>query len=271
MSKKQIIFLLLFLLLSGLPAAADESSLTDPRQARIAVIVPEIHITAQIPDPAGETAILKKFLEAGFTRMVDQNQIEKIRNSNVVKELIRGDTQAAIGLGLQLGVDIIIVGEAFSELVGRVQGNMFSCRARVEVRAIRTDNAQIIAATGEHAGGVDLTEFTASKMSLNNAGELAGRYMVEQILKQGERTVNSVKLTVTGIPSFSRVNDLVKALRGLNGVETVRIDEYTAGVATLDLTVSVSVQTLAAMMSDLSSPRMEIVEISGSAMRISIR
>ena len=275
MRRKQIIFLLLFLLLSGLPAAvaasADDSNLQDPRQARIAVIIPEVHITRRIPDPAGETAIIRKLLEAGFTRVVDQNQINKIRDSDVVKALIKGDVTAAQGLAEQLGVDYIMVGEAFSEFVGNVTGGMISCRARVEARIIRTDNARIIAANGFHAGGTDLAEFTAAKRALNNAGEKMGGYMVEQLVKRGDSTVSGVKLTITGISNYSKLREIETALGGLKGVETVRRSEYGNGVATFDLTVNISVQTLADRISNMSEPRMEVTETSGSALKASVR
>jgi len=302
-------FLLLFLLLSGFSTAQAQ---TDIQQSRIAVIIPEFHLSApmqnlmqepttskstsgkqkssptdlsaatsidrntyavpvKIPDPAGETAIIRKLLEAGFTRVVDQVQVEKIRDSDVVKQLVSGDSEAAIDIGLQLGVDIIIIGEAFSELAGRLPGGLISCRARVETRAVMTDNGRILTASGFHAGGVDLTEATAAKTSLNNAGEMTGDYIVEQFLKHGGGGASGVKLTVSGISSYSRLTELEKALRGLKGVENVRINEYVGGVATLDLDVAVPVKTLATMISGISVPRLEVTEISGSAIKASMR
>ena len=41
------------------------------RNAKIAVVIPEEHIRYRIPDPAGETAVVKKFLEAGFQNIID--------------------------------------------------------------------------------------------------------------------------------------------------------------------------------------------------------
>jgi len=246
-------------------------SLQDPRQARIAVIIPEVHLTRYIPDPAGETAIIRKLLEAGFTRVVDKNQVDKIRESDAVKAVLRGDFSAATGIGQQLGVDYIMVGEAFSEAVGPVGGGLFSCRARVEARIIRTDNARIIATNGFHAGGVDLTESTSAKMALNNAGEMMGDYMVKQLLSAGGSTASGVKLTVTGVQSFAKVNELQKALSGIKGVDSVRVNEYNNRVATVDISTSLSVQALAASIGDLRAPRLEVTEVSGSAMKVSMR
>jgi len=270
MRGKQIIFLPLFLLLLGLPStlAAQVEELRDPR---IAVIVPEIHITRPAPDPAGETAIVRKLLEAGFSRIVDKNQVEAIRRSDVGKALLNGDTSAAIRIGVQFGIDYILVGEAFSEFVGTLPGGLFSCRARLEARLIKTDNAQIVAANGFHAGGADITELTASKKSLNNAGELMGDYMVEQLTNAAGKAETGVKLTITGISSFSKVSEIQKALRGIKGVKNVYMREYSGGVATIDLDVTISPQALAERMSEIRAPRMEVTEISGNAMKVSAR
>jgi len=245
--------------------------LQDPRQARIAVIIPEVHLTRSIPDPAAETAIIRKLLEAKFTRVVDQNQINKIRESDNVKALLRGDTGAAKSLGTRLGVDYIMVGEAFSESVGTLAGGMFSCRARVEARIIRTDNARIIATSGFHAGGADLTEATSAKVALNNAGEMMGDYMVKQLISAGGSVASGVAITATGALSFNKVSALEKALRGVNGIESVRLNDYSNGVATYDINTNVSVQVLADGIGGIQSPRVEVTEVSGSALKVLVR
>jgi hypothetical protein len=255
----------------GSGASTPASTLTDPRLTRIAVIIPEIHISAPIPDPAGETAIIRKLLDAGFKRVVDKAQVEKIRNTNMVKALIGGDLSAATTIGLQLGVDVIIVGEAFSEAVGRVQGNMFSCRARVEARAVRTDNATIIAAHGFHAGGVDLVEFNSAKVALNNAGEMMGDYMAQKILERGATTEGGITLTVRGVHSFSRLTDLMKAIKAVKGVQEARQSEYTPPTAVIDLTTSLPAQVLADQFGNIKAPRIEVTGTTQSTIDITLR
>jgi len=262
---------ILFLLMLGLPAAwAQIGALQNPR---IAVIVPETHIKAGeksvVSDPVGESAIIRKLLEAGFDRVVDKNQIDKIRESDVVKQLIVGDTAAAAALGTQLGVDYILVGEAFSEFVGTVGGGLVSCRSRLDARLIKTDNGQILATNGFTASGADIAEFTASKKSLNSSGEKMGDYMIERFRNYAGKTATGARLTITGVSSFSKVSELEKNLRGLNGVTNVYIREYNAGVAAIDLDITVSVQTLANGMSGIKG--LEVTEISGSAMKASMR
>lgn len=144
----------------------------------IMVIIPEIHIQRRIPDPAGETEIIRKFTEAGF-RVVDPSVYDDIRNSEKVLSAAKDASQAQM-IGRQFGADIIIIGEAFSERAAN-QGNMITCRARVEARAVSTKDATIIAANGTHAGGADITESSSSKVSLANAGALMADYLLERM------------------------------------------------------------------------------------------
>jgi len=247
--------------------------LQDPR---IAVIIPEVHLSRQIPDPAGETAIIKKLLEAGFTRLVDQNRIAAIRKNDIVKSLMNGDVATAKSIATQFGVDYIMVGEAFSDEVPEIPGDnlggLKSCRARVEARLIRADTGQIVATNGIHAGGVDITVATAAKKALSNAGEKMGDYMVEQLMKFGGNMEKNIKLTVTGITSFLKVSEAEKSLRGLKGVKNVYTRDYSGGVAVFELDATVPVQTLASSISSVSGGvRLEVTEVSGSAIKAVMR
>jgi len=176
---------------SNLPGAIDESQF-EPRikspadcaavQGRniptVMVMIPEYHITRKIPDPAGETAILKKFVEIGYN-VLDPSQVVALRNSNELEEGMDNPAKAA-ELGRRFGADVIIIGEAFSESAPDFNG-MKSCRARVEARAIETATGRILATDGTHAGGVDRSENVAAKTALKNAGEMIADYFLDQM------------------------------------------------------------------------------------------
>jgi len=164
------------------------SLLASSNPPSVMVIIPEIHIQRKIPDPAGETEIIRKLIEAGF-RVIDPSVYDNIRDSYTVQSAAKDATQAR-SLGLEYGADIIIIGEAFSERAAN-QGNMISCRARVEARAVSTKDAMILAAHGTHAGGADITESSSSKISLANAGSLMADYLLGQFCKGGSNQANS--------------------------------------------------------------------------------
>lgn len=168
---------------------------------KIMVILPEFHILQRIPDPAAETEINRKLIEAGFP-VVDAAIYATIKNKTMFIEAAR-DPKLAISLGKEFGADIVIYGEAFSER-GGAQGKQISCRARVEVKAVRTDNATIVAANGLEAGALDNTEFVAAKAALRSAGTLVVDYLLDQFCsksltfnKKGTRTSKADDSKVT--------------------------------------------------------------------------
>ena len=160
---------------------------------KIMVIVPEYHITRVIiPDPAGETEINRKLIEAGF-KVVDPAMFAAISQTSTFSDAAK-DPMKAISLGKKFGADIVIYGEAFSELQGQLAGNQISSvqngnqvsvRGRVEVKAVRTDDATIVATQGLQAGATDNAEAIASKRSLTSAASMVADYLLTQFCKTG--------------------------------------------------------------------------------------
>ncbi len=148
----------------------------------VMVIIPEVHIQRRIPDPAGETEIIRQLIEAGF-RVVDPSVYDAIRGSERLANA-QDNASAARDIGREFGADIVIIGEAFSERSqSNTQNGLISCRARVEARAVRTDDATIIAANGLHAGGAEITESGSSKQALKNAGALMADYFLSKMCR----------------------------------------------------------------------------------------
>ncbi|MBU4185839.1 MAG: hypothetical protein KKI12_06235 [Proteobacteria bacterium] len=208
---------------------------------RVMVVIPEQHLTRRkVPDPAGETEIIKKLLEKGF-KVVDQSQVKKIRYNDQVRAALAGDDKTAAKIGLQYGAEVIIVGEAFSEFAtsGGVLGNMISCRARVEARAIRTDTGEIVAADGKHAAGIDISENIAGKKALQNAGGQLGDYLITQILSTWRSEVvdaTTVQLIIIGVDyqQFAKFKMLLKdSVRGVKAIHQRSFSEK-RGVLDID-------------------------------------
>ena len=190
------------------------------------MVIPEQHLTRKkVPDPAGETEIIKRLLEKGF-KVVDQSQVKRIRYNDQVRAALAGDDKTAAKIGLQYGAEVIVIGEAFSEFAtsGGVLGSLISCRARVEARAIRTDTGEIIATDGKYAAGIDISENIAGKKALQNAGGQLGDYLITQILSRWRSEVvdaTSVQLIIIGVDyqQFAKFKMLLKdSVRGVKAI-----------------------------------------------------
>ena len=112
------------------------------------ISITEQHLGTPVIDPAAETEISLILGQAGFA-------------------ILSGDAAAK--------ADFVISGEAFSEL-GIRRGNLISCRARVEVKAVARDSGKVALADRQMNWAVDTAEHIAAKLALQRAGaELADR------------------------------------------------------------------------------------------------
>lgn len=250
------------------------------KSPRIMVVIPEIHITQRIPDPAGETEIIKK-LVANRYNVVDQKQVAAIRDREKVLTAIK-NPRAAASLGVEFGADIIIIGEAFSELASR-ERNMISARARVEARAIKTDTAQILAADGKFGSGLDTAEFVAAKTALRNAGtQWADSFLAQMcqasptltattpLTTSAAVSTTAIEIMISGV-SFAQLKQFTDKLAKIPGVRSAE-KVLTGNVARINVQFDGSGEKLAdAISSTRFDPmRVNIVGLSGSKIEISV-
>jgi len=193
-------------------STADCAALRGTNKPTVMVVIPEQHITRRIPDPAGETEIIRKLLEIGY-EVLDPSQVVAIRNSQELQSSLTNPAAAA-ELGKRFGSDIIIIGEAFSEFANDMNG-MKSCRARVEARAIETATGKILATNGTHAGGVDIAENVAAKAALKNAGSAIADYFIDQLCGKNV-VINTNKLTQASKPASPGTQSLDIVLHDVN-------------------------------------------------------
>ncbi len=213
---------------------------------RIMVVIPEHHISRQIPDPAGETEIIKQLLERGF-KVVDQDQVSRIRYGDQIKAGIKGNIELATTIGLEYGAEIIIIGEAFSETAGRIVRGFTTCRARVEARAIRTDTGEILVTDGKIASALDIAEAIAGKKALKKAASELATYLIEQILSKWSSDVansTSVNMVITGLKYRQFIKFKQVLLSSVRGIKAIHQRSFSNSRAVVDLDMKGSTQSL---------------------------
>ena len=240
------------------------------RNPRIAVFVPEYHIQHKIPDPAGETAIAKALIDAGFSNVIEVGS--RMTNSNPLGMTPQDMTQAA----QQFNADIMIVGEAFSDGVGDaaqfLPGNqksaMQSCRARVEAKLFVVKGGQMIAADGKYGSGLDVSESVAAKKALASAGKQMGEYFVEQLLNLGSSNRQQLELIVYA-SDFSKINKLQSALEQITG--NFNLSNYEGGRALFTLNYGGTPQALFNELQSVTDADLTLQSISYSQLTIGVK
>lgn len=254
---------------TAIPSTENPSSETiEAPKIRVMVVMPEEHIRREIPrripDPAGETEIIRKFLEKGFL-VIDQTQVKKIRDTEKVRLALK-EPAAAAALATEFNADVIIVGEAFSVFDeaqgGRPEAGMISCRARIEARAVRTDDAAILAADGKHAAGLDPVEELAAKSALRNAGGLIADYFIKQILKKwGKEQAEGGTMTQILVYNIKEYGDLVRfesMLKSMGFVQAVHRRSFSETSARIDVELKGNAQKLADSLYTVKQPLVKV-------------
>jgi hypothetical protein len=214
------------------------------------VVVPEYHLNAPLPNSACETTVAQKFLDAGF-KVVDPAVLATITNQARFRDAVK-DPTAVVALGKEFGADIVIFGEGVSEVATKNDG-ITTCRARVDVKAVRTDNAEMLATHGAQAGGQGIAELTGAKTALQSAGGQIADYLLgkfcaagfgekpvasETIITGNQTTINVTNVNysklnalATALKGHPKVKDLKKELNGTNAVITIIHEDTTDDIA----------------------------------------
>lgn len=243
---------------------------------KVMVVVPEYHLKAPLPNSATETAILQKLLDAGF-KVIDPSVLATIANQARFTDAVK-DPTAVVALGKEFGADIVIFGEGFSEVADKKDG-ITTCRARVDVKAVRTDNAEMLATHGAQAGGQGIAEATGAKVALQSAGVQIGDYLLGQFCVMGSKdkepstepklTGNQTIINVTNV-NFSKLNALATALKAHPKVKDLK-KELTGTNAVIALTHEDSTDELAETINTRLGTQFEITGVSSGKITLTAK
>ena len=244
---------------------------TQLRNPKIAVYVPEQHLQYNISNSAGETAIVKTLIESGFSQVTEVGS--RLNISNPLAMTAAEMTRAAN----MFGVDIMIVGESFSEGVGEAaqwlpgtqRSNMQSCRARVEAKMFIVKTGQIIATDGKYGSGLDNSESIAAKKALSAAGKQMGEYLVQQITGLYTSQQN-IEVIVYGA-AFQKITEVQTALGAVRGVKNCNLSSYEGGRAVFSVAYSGSPQTLFNEMQRATDANLILQSLAYNTLTIQVR
>jgi hypothetical protein len=196
-----------------------------------------------------ENTLMEKLSQKGFL-VVDhavKTQNLKISDPYKIESLDNGAIQT---IGNLFDAEVVVYGKALAKLAGSIMGtSMKSVQADVSLRAVNTDNGQVIASSTSHAAAVHPSEVTAGANALKLATESIADQLVEQITERWNSDLSGggmIQMVITGVDSYQHLvrfkETLQKQVRGVSGIYQ---RDFDAGVATLDITASTTTQNLA--------------------------
>lgn len=226
-----------------------------------------------VEQATAENEIIKKFIEAGF-RVIDPKIANQLR---LKMDSLGGNDDIAqlAATGQRLGAHIIITGVAVSEPVGNRDG-MVSYRGQIELRAVATEDATIMASNTSISGGTDVADAVAAKIALKNASVKMSNYMLEQLCNrnfsfkdasgntqnqknQPQATGSSTEIIMGNI-SYGQMQSLETYLKSNPKIKEIK-KSFSANTGKLNVSHSLSAGQIADLLSNFKPYSIEIISL----------
>ena len=227
-----------------------------------------------------ETALNERLLAIGFKHVVDVSLLSQLQDSALLNAVYRGDSQLPYGTNIaDRPIDYLVIGRSHAEGYdikipdnhgGYVTSPMSSARTHLDLKIISFGTSTIIGTYSVDGQGVENSENLARRKSRQAAAIKAAEKLEQQFMKAAANAFSGIQLTVRA-NDFSLVEQLVKELKGLRGVQDVYVRGTNAGKTTIDIASSQKPFTILQMLQRTTSLSIFVESTSDSELKITLR
>ncbi|WP_315444702.1 hypothetical protein [uncultured Selenomonas sp.] len=227
-----------------------------------------------------ETALNERLLTVGFKHVVDVNLLSQLQDSAVLNAIYRGDSRLPYGgSNADRPIDYLVIGRSHAEGYdikipnnqgGYITTPMASARTQLDLKIISFGTSTIIGTYSVEGQGVENSPNLARRKSRQAAAVKAAEKLEQQFLKAAASAFSGIQLTVRA-NNFSLVEQLVKELKELRGVQDVYVRGTNAGKTTIDIASAQQPFTILQMLQRNTSLSIFVESTSGSEINIALR
>ena len=227
-----------------------------------------------------ETALNERLLTVGFKHVVDVNLLSQLQDSSVLNAVYRGDSRLPYdGDASARPIDYLVIGRSHAEGYkvklpdnhgGYVETQMSSARTHLDLKIISFGTSTIIGTYSVDGQGVENSPALAARKSRQAAAVKAAEKLEQQFLKAAASGFSGIQFTVRA-NDFSLVEQLVKELKELRGVQDVYVRGTNAGKTTIDIASAQKPFTILQMLQRSTSLSIFVESTSDSEIKITLR
>ena len=227
-----------------------------------------------------ETALNERLLTVGFKHVVDVSLLSQLQDSALLNAVYRGDSRLPYGTNTaDRPIDYLVIGRSHADGYaikipdnhgGYVTSPMSSARTQLDLKIISFGTSTIIGTYSVEGQGVENTPELARRKSRQAAAVKAAEKLEQQFLKAAANAFSGIQLTVRA-NDFSLVEQLVKELKGLRGVQDVYVRGTNAGKTTIDIASSQKPFTILQMLQRTTNLSIFVESTSDSELKITLR
>jgi hypothetical protein len=245
------------------------------KKPRVMIIVTAKARKDQGPLKSAETTMIKEFLSKEF-KVVDQAQVEKIRSTDYLKQILKGNKKTAKLIASKTGADILVITQGSIGRPMKVEGGLISCRCFLDARVINADTGEIIVAETASGSGIDIAGKIASqKAQEKTAKTLAAKLTNRIIYVWGKFTsgLRPVQLQVENIKDYELLSKFENFLkRRIRCVDGLYRRSFFKGIAFFDLDISGDIDSLVYELTgkDFKNFKVKVLNISSNRLDIKL-
>ena len=237
--------------------------LNDPR---ISVIVLKENTSPIEHDNISETAMNERLIDLGFSHVVDANIVSNLQNAELLNNIYNGKSSLS-GVGDSYGTDYLVLGKSLVDIIPASGANMG--KAELSVKIIKFDTGDIIGTFTVEGQGAEKIAAYAERRSLKAASSEAAKKLEEKFKKLSSTPMQSMQITVK-TSKYDNIEQLVKELKSVHGVQNINVREYRNGRAILDIESSQNPSSLLQILKKSTTLKFSVEEISAAGMKIVI-
>jgi hypothetical protein len=220
-------------------ALIDDATLIyhDMKKPRLMVIIPELRGREVVPSSLAENVVNEFFVGKEFN-IIDQATMKENIKKDEMRKLAEGDKLAAAKIGLRAGAEVVVVGTASLGDAKSVRDVLYSSKAVVSLKAIKTDNASLYAVSNKSLAAADGIADAAQRKAVEITSRDAAKDIFWKVVKKWNDELMSgsdIEIVLNGV-SFSSVRSVIQGFRNIEGVTGVVQRSFDAPVAVLSVT-----------------------------------
>ena len=193
-------------------------------------------------DVLSEQVLNEQLLEAGFSHVVEANQVARLQNDEFLNSIYRGETGLVTDSGNR-PVDYLVLGLSETHAYdinlpdgkgGYRKTNMQSAGAELSLRIVDYATGKIVASIKTGGRGADNSAALAENSARKDAAVKAASKLEEKFKKTAMKVHQGLTVTVKA-DSLEKVELLAASLREVAGVQNAILRTFNGGVGVIDV------------------------------------
>lgn len=233
-----------------------------------------------VHDTILETALNDRLLTVGFRHVVDVSLVSQLQDSELLNAVYRGDSRLPYGGDTgDRPLDFLVIGRSHAEGYkiklpdnkgGYVQSLMSSARTILDLKIISFGTGTIVGTYSVEGQGVENSPGLARRKSRQAAAVKAAEKLEQKFLKTAADAFAGVQVIVRA-HDFALVDRLVRALKGMRGVQDVYVRGTNNGKTTIDIASAQKPFTILQMLQRETDLSIFVESVSASELKITLR